>query len=248
MILDCSSHESIKESLSSIYNTTEERLLSVLSGIECNEDTDIQYLKDEIDYLVWDEIGEPSGDVKTLWFHGTRVQEPKSFWEKGILLRSEVYVEIEDFLRNLSYGMEKYGQSRYANSFATKNDINDEGPYAFLFKSIPLLVKSKSIKSGIHDFTTAPEIVEDLSGRILGANEDQLIEKFLKNTSPCIVSFVAASRDKDLLNALLFLKLIEDGKSEPEAISIVEDNTRSFKGVKIHPNQIVDVEKLPDSI
>ncbi|MFP3398394.1 hypothetical protein SB749_18910, partial [Brevibacterium sp. SIMBA_078] len=55
MILDCSSHESIKQSLSSIYSTTEEKLLSVLSSIECNEDTDIQYLKDEIDYLVWDE-------------------------------------------------------------------------------------------------------------------------------------------------------------------------------------------------
>ena len=241
MILDCSSCESIKNSLSIIYNTTEERLLSVLSSIEYNEDTDIQYLKDEIDYLVWDEIGEPSGDVKTLWFHGTRVQDPESFRTKGLLPRNETYKEIEDYLYSLSKNLEKSGESRCINSFITKNDIKDEGPYGVLFKCVI------TIGRPFHNYTEEPEIVRDLSDMWLGKNADQLIKRFKDDTSPYVVSFLFEHEEEDLLKALLFLKLVEEGVSECNACDLVGP-FHNFKGSKIHPNQIVDVEKLPDSI
>lgn len=241
MILDCSSHESIKKSLSSIYNTTEERLLSVLSSIEYNEDIDIKYLKDEIDYLVWDEIGEPKEVIKTLWFHGTRVKDPKYFWTKGLLPRNEMYKEIEDHLYSLSHGLERLGESRCINGFTTKNDIKDEGPYGALFKCV--------IKNGqpFHDYTEEPEIVRDLSDMWLGENADQLIKRFKDDTSPYVVSFLFEHEEEDLLKALLFLKLVEDGVSKSTACFLVGP-FHNFKDSKIHPNQIVAVEKLPDPI
>lgn len=242
MILDCSSHESIKQSLSRIYNTTEEKLLSVLSSIEYDKnDIDIQYLEDEIDYSVWNEIGEPSGDVKTLWFHGTRVQDPESFRTKGLLPRNEMYEEMEDYLYSLSKNLERSGESRYINSFTTKNDIKDEGPYGALFKCVI------TIGQPFHDYTEEPELVRDLSDMWLGKNACQLIKRFKDKTSPYVVSFFAEYREKDILKALLFLKLIEDGRSECDACYIVGP-FNNFDGSKIHPDQIVDVEKLPDPI
>ena len=241
MILDCSSHESIKESLSSIYNTTEKRLLSVLSSVEYNEDTDIQYLKDEIDYLVWNEIGEPSGDVKTLWFHGTRVQDPKAFWTKGLLPRNEMYEEIAGYLYSLSHGLARFGESRCINGFTTKNDIKDEGPYGALFKCVI------TIGRPFHDYTEEPEIVRDLSDMWLGENADQLIKRFKDGTSPYVISFLVEHEEEDLLKAFLFLKLVEEGVSECNACNLV-GAFNNFNGSKIHPNQIMDVEKLPDSI
>lgn len=237
MILDCSSIETTKKSLCEIFDTTEQKLLSVLASVENHDHKNRGILEFEVDNAIFNEIGEPKEGVKTLWFHGTRVQDPKSFWARGLIPRNEMYEEIEDYLSSLSHGLERFGESRCINGFTTKNDIKDEGPYGVLFKYVT------KIGRPFHDYTEEPEIVQDLSDMWLGENACQLIKRFKDKTSPYIVSFLAECREKDILTALLFLKFIEDGKSECNACYLAGP-FRNFYGLKISPNQIVDVEKI----
>lgn len=237
MILDCSSIETTKKSLCEIFDTTEQKLLSVLASVENHDNKNHGILEFEVDNAIFNEIGEPKEVIKTLWFHGTRVQDPNSFWTKGLLPRNEMYEELGNYLYSLSKNLERSGESRYINSFATKNDLKDEGPYGALFKCVI------TIGLSFHDYTEEPEIVRDLSDMWLGENGGQLIERFKDETSPYVVSFLAEYREQDLLKALLFLKLIEDGKSEHDACMIVGP-FNNFNGSKIHPNQIVDVEEI----
>jgi len=241
MILDCSSIETTKKSLCEIFDTTEQKLLSVLASVENNDSKNRGILEFEVDNAIFNEIGEPKEGIKTLWFHGTRAQDPKSFWIKGLLPRNEMYEEIEDYLYSLSHGLERFGESRCINGFTTKNDVKDEGPYGALFKCVT------TIGLPFHDYTKEPEIVRDLSDMWLGENAEQLIKRYRDGTSPYVVSFLVENAEDDLLKALLFLKLIEEGVSECIACDLVGP-FHNFKDSKIHPNQIVDVEKLSDPI
>ena len=241
MILDCSSIETTKKSLCEIFDTTEQKLLSVLASVENYYSKNRGILEFEVDNAIFNEIGDPKEGIKTLWFHGTRAQDPKSFWTKGLLPRNEMYEEIEDYLYSLSHGLKRFGKSRCINGFTTKNDIKDEGPYGALFKRVTKIGKP------FHDYTEEPEIVRDLSDMWLGENAEQLIKRYRDGTSPYVVSFLVESAEEDLLKALLFLKFLKDGVSECNAYYLARP-FNSFKGIKIHPNQIVAVEKLPDSI
>lgn len=241
MILDCSSVETTKKSLCEIFDTTEQKLLSVLASVENHDNKTRGILEFEVDNAIFNEIGEPKEGIKTLWFHGTRAQDPESFWKKGLLPRNEMYEEIENYLYSLSHGLERFGESRCINGFTTKNDIKDEGPYGALFKCVTKIGRS------FHDYTEEPEIVRDLSDMWLGENADKLIKRFKNDTSPYVVSFLVEHEEEDLLKALLFLKFVEDGKSEHDSCMIVGP-FNNFNGSKIHPNQIVDVEKLSDPI
>lgn len=241
MILDCSSIETTKKSLCEIFDITEQKLLSVLASVENRDNKSHGILEFEVDNAIFNEIGEPKEVIKTLWFHGTRVKDPKCFWTKGLLPRNEMYEEIEDHLYSLSHGLERFGESRCINGFTTKNDIKDEGPYGALFKCVT------KIGQPFHDYTEEPEIVRDLSDMWLGENADQLIKRFKDDTSPYVVSFLFEHEEKDLLKALLFLKLVEDGVSKSNACFLVGP-FHNFKDSKIHPSQIVAVEKLPDPI
>lgn len=240
MILDCSSTETIKESLCKIFDTTEEKLLAVLASVEddyMKSDEDLEF---DVDNAVFDEIGEPKKNVQTLWFHGTRIQgqDKNSFLQRGILPTHEIYREKVALIDKQSHSLEKNGESGNMGSFSMKPHVNDKGPYAYLFKYILLYNGSK-----YKNFTQSPEVIEDIAGLKLGKNGGRLVDLLKEESTACIVSFVADCKESDILTALMFLKRLQDGKTEPNAIDMLNP-VGNFNGLKILPNQIVAIEEL----
>lgn len=236
MILDCSSYNSVVQSLCEIFHTTEDILLSVLKSVKNNESIDYYTLEQNVDSITRTKLGEPDDKMEVLWFHGTRVEDPVSFYNHGILPKSQVRNKLLPRLESLASGLEKLGTNPFGLSMTGKSGIHDEGPFAFLVKTVAINAPGKN-----HNYTESPELVEDIAGGLLGKNYQQLVSRFQEFTEPYIVSFTAKPNGGEISRALLFLKLIEDGKSEIEAGE--KANTFfSSQGVAILPDRIKEIE------
>lgn len=66
-------------------------------------------------------------------------------------------------LLKLTIGLEKTGGNPFSNSFAAKQNITDEGPFAFLIKDAAIHAPGAN-----HRYVEAPELVEDIAGCLLG--------------------------------------------------------------------------------
>jgi hypothetical protein len=230
MILDCSNYESTKESLSNIFDVDEETLKSKLISIS-TDNNDIP--PEQVIYNdVCEAFGAPSNNLRVAWFHGSRVEDESLFYEQGILTKSEAREIIEPRLNELTEGLESSGTNPFALSLSGKQGPDDEGPFAYLIRDVVIQANT---------YTQSPEIVEDISGDLLGKNFYKLVKRFQEVTSPCIVSFHADSRGDELKHALFFVKLIEDGEQEIDAGSAANTFYCSETGT-IHPSEIQGVE------
>jgi hypothetical protein len=237
MILDCSSYNSVTQSLCEIFRTTEDVLLSVLKSVEYDESIDYYTLEQNVSSFIRARFGEPDDKLEILWFHGTRVEDPALFYSHGILPKSQVRDELLSRLISLTSGLEKLGDNPFSLSVSVKADINDEGPFAFLVKSAAIHANGNN-----HNYTKSPELVEDIAGILLGENYQQLVSRFQEVTKPYIVSFTAKPKGGEVSRALLFLKLMEDGESEIEAGESA-NTFFSSHGVTILPDRIKDIER-----
>ena len=196
----------------------------------------------EKSYLIYfsviNEIGLPNNTFEVLWFHDTRVRDINSFYECGILTKKEIYPKLYLLLKSLSDGLETSGNYINDSSVSAKFNINDEGPFAFMIRCLAI-----EAPNSYHNYTKAPELVEDIAGSLLGENYHQLVSRFQESTIPCLVSFTAKPIGSELSRTLFFLKLIQDGKSEIEAGSIVNIFLDSC-GKSITVDRIVNIEKL----
>lgn len=241
MILDCSSYESVKVSLCDIFHTTENVLLSALDDVENGEMIDYVTLEKNLILSVTQKLGDPDDNVDVLWFHGTRVEDESSFYKSGILPKGKVREGLYSKLKSLCVGLERSGENKFYSSMAGKDLINDEGPFAFLIKNVA--VNATGI---FHNYTKAPEMVEDIAGCLLGENYSQLVRRFQESTTPFIVSFIAKPRGCEVPKALVFLKLIKDGASEFEAGSVANTFFDS-KGETVAADRILKIERLQES-
>lgn len=235
MLLDCSSYESTKISLANIFNTTEERLVSALKALRpfesvCQPPEDILY--DNVCGI----FGAPRDDISILWFHGTRTDNEKLFYEHGILNKSKARKHIEPRLIAMSKGLKSSGCNPFSVSLSGKQGVHDEGPFAFLIREVAIQAPVP-----YHNYLDAPEMVEDIAGTLLGENYLQLVDRFKEITSPCVVSFTSESKGDELPCALLYLKFIEDGDIDIEAASSANTFFDS-EGVVVSPNRIQSVE------
>lgn len=119
-----------------------------------------------------------------------------------------------------------------------KKMINDEGPFAFLIRTVAVRAPGAT-----HDYTAAPEMVEDLSGELLGGNFGLLVERFQRCSKPCIVSFRGAGRRHHVARALWYVHLVELGEQEDEAADAA-NTCYDGAGVAVPAGDIVDVEWL----
>ena len=121
-------------------------------------------------------------------------------------------------------------------SISGKQGDHDEGPFAFLMRDIAIHAPSPN-----HNYLDSPEMVEDFSGTLLGENYSQLVNSFKEISTPCLVSFTSESKGYEVPQALLYLKLVEDGETHFEAASSA--NTFFDSGnVIVSPDRIKFVE------
>lgn len=174
------------------------------------------------------------------WFHATRVRDPSVFLREGILPKSCVLGQLEALLRDLATGLQRHGD--YPNSFSVtaKGAVSDEGPFAFLFRSVATCPQGAT-----HPYASSPESVEDIAGAILGADYIQLVERFQAITKPCVVTFWSAGEPHHVAHALHYLLLVEQGVDVREAAEAAT-TCYSGEGRPVSPESIVSVEELTD--
>ncbi|MCJ8170913.1 hypothetical protein [Atopomonas sediminilitoris] len=235
--LDCSTHESAKFSASQIFNTDETTLIKALKTINPYQDTS-QSPSAHIYQQIHLKLGAPIDEFNTVWFHGTRVDNPASFYQDGILPKSAVKPKLEATLISLADDLTHSGSNPFSLSLAGKQTEADEGPFAVLFKDIAIHAPGAN-----HSYIEAPEMVEDIAGSLLGENYHLLVERYQKITQPYIVSFVEQSAGYELPCVLWYLHLIEDGETLIDSASIA--NTCFNAGGKlIEPKQIHKIERV----
>lgn len=235
MILDCSNYESTKKSILDIFSTTEDKLTSFLQSINLFEN--IEKPAENVLYEeACDILGHPKGNISVVWFHGTRTEDASRFKELGILTKSEARKFIEPRLKKLSEGMESFGSNPFSMSISGKQGIHDEGPFAFLMRDIAIHAPSPN-----HNYLDSPEMLEDIAGTLLGENYSQLVNSFKETSTPCLVSFTSESKGYEVPQALLYLKLVEDGETHFEAASSANTFFDS-ENVIVPPCRIKSVE------
>lgn len=237
MILDCSCPESAKKSLSKIFNVTEEQLLTLIRSVN-PYDSDYQPPQEVIYDQVYEQFGAPDSTIQITWFHGTRVEDQNSFYKHGILPKTAAKEFIEPKLKELAAGLESSGDNPFSMSLTGKQGEHDEGPFAFLIKDVAIHAPGAT-----HSYVKAPEMVEDISGILLGENFSQLVDRYQKITTPYIVTFIADSKGYELPYALWYLKLLEDGESDIDAADAANTGFCADGNI-ISPEQIQNVEHI----
>lgn len=237
MILDCTSPESAKQSLCKIFNATEIELLALLRSVRPYE-SNYQRPEDVIYEQICTQFGLPSSSVTVTWFHGSRVEDLNSFYKYGILPKTAARALIEPRLKELAIGLKRKGENPFSLSLSGKQVVHDEGPFAALIKDVVIHAPSP-----YHSYVKAPEIVEDISGELLGENYSQLVNRYQKITKSCVVAFLSNSRGDEIPKALLYLKLVEDGDSAIDAAAAA-NAFFCADGKIIPPEQIQSIEQL----
>lgn len=237
MKLDCTSPESAKQSLCEIFNTAERELLALLRSVRPYESND-QRPEDVIYERFCIQFGVPFFPVKVTWFHGTRVEDFHSFYKYGILPKTAAKKLIEPRLKELAIGLKYKGNNPFSSSIAGKQGVHDEGPFASLIKDAVIHAPGNH-----HSYVKAPEIVEDISGELLGENFSQLVTRYQKVTKPCVVAFLSNGIGVEIPRALLYLKHVEDGDSAIDAAGYA-NTFFCADGEIISPERIQSIEQL----
>ena len=233
--LDCSTYESAKLSVSQIFNTDETTLIKALKTIKPYQDT-TQSPRAHIYQQIQFKLGAPIDEFNIIWFHGTRVDNPTSFYQDGILPKSAVKPKLEATLISLADNLTHLGSNPFSLSLVGKQTEADEGPFAVLFKDVAIYAPGAN-----HSYIEVPEMVEDIAGSLLGESYSLLVERYQKITQPYIVSFVEQSAGYELPYVLWYLHLVEDGETLVDSASIA--NTCFNAGGKpIEPKQIHEIE------
>lgn len=235
MILNCTNYDTALESLAKVFNVSESVIISVLQEVK-----PFDHLSQPPEDVLYDhmcsEIGDPSRNLKVIWFHGTRIEDKNLFRKHGLLTKTKARRFIESRLRQMADGLEKRGSNPFAMSLFGKDGPHDEGPFAFLIREVAIKAPPPC-----HNYLDSPEIVEDIAGMLLGQNYQELVDRFKSVTKPCVVSFLAEPRGYELAHVILYVKLVLDGELELDAGSAANTFFDS-EGVVVSPERIQNVE------
>jgi hypothetical protein len=119
-----------------------------------------------------------------------------------------------------------------------QHGINDEGPHAFLMRSI-----ARHAPGCNKNYTKASESVEDIAGSMLGHNFMQLVVRFNAQIVPCIVKFQAAGDFWQVSHALYYVYLVEHGMGELDAADLA-NTCLPDRGQPIPPGDIISIDLL----
>jgi hypothetical protein len=235
-VLDCSTTKSAIQSTAAILKIDSDKLGEILQNI--GSIPRIEEPKAYIIEKVYSIISRPMIPVPSIWFHATRVINQDSFLDEGIQPKAKMYPKLRDLLEKLSLGMKSFGCYPNSSSADAKEFINDEGPFAFLFRSVAV-----NAPGCTHAYYESPELVEDIAGSLLGANYAELVKKYTAVTRPCIITFRAKAEDWAFNSALWHAYLINYGYNDLDAADIA-NTCFDGKGMRIPPADIINVEIL----
>ncbi|WP_146074388.1 hypothetical protein [Pokkaliibacter plantistimulans] len=236
MFLNCHDEQSTIQSLASIYVIPQseiEEFFDSQDGYDMPH-TDKIYVANEF----FKKFGLPKENYETIWFHGTRTDNIQSISAHGLLPKSKIKPIIYSKLQSLCSGLIKSGTYPHSASYSTKQRVSDEGPFGFLIRDACLLAPGYT-----HSYISAPELVEDISGLLLGENFRQLVNRYHDSTDPYIVSFRTSSSIHALEHAIWYgyltykdVNILEDGDIEMCAYNASEE--------KISSDKIFEIEKI----
>lgn len=237
MILDCTSCETAKYTVSKILDVAVDNLVTFLLSLD--PDSDIYQSPEDFLYNnVCDKFGDPKINYAVLWFHGTRVENGSVFFDKGLLPKKLVESNMHEKLKAMALDLNKVGHSPFSLSTMGKSGEHDEGPFAVLIKDVAIFSPAP-----YHNYTDMPEMVEDLSGALLGMNYSILIDRYKEITKPYVVSFLSASKGYELPRALWYIWLCLHGEKYIDSAAIA-NTCFSGDGSIIPPENIVAIERL----
>ena len=207
-ILDCSNYKSALISASNVLSLSQERLIEILKQIQDTRDVSDyhhQCFSELLQYLKY----EPT-KLTSHWFHGTRIIDINSYFENGLMPKTEGYKILTPFLKDLAKNIEhsKQQSSIFELSKLGKELLgqDDEGPFATLFKQ-------KAQDKNYH-FTQCPEAVEDIAEDLVGANFHLITESFMQVTRPALIELIGSADETTLENTLYYLHQVIHGESE----------------------------------
>lgn len=211
VVLDCENVETMYESVESITGIKRSELDAFFAGFDMDkfyeENSDFYEPGDSLLLLKISEMEKCNiQQIDAVnWFHLSRTYKGNSF-NQGILSLGEAIDQIWDFLYELQSGHiskeewedfrhKKFAESKSHSAKLYYHKMSKKylwGPYAMLVRDIAFISK----EVGNHDYLDAPEIVEDICHVFDGMYQYDLLEKFKKETYPCIVKF-QSNRSKD---------------------------------------------------
>jgi hypothetical protein len=224
------------ESISSILKINCDKLREILKNIGAIPPS--KEPKTFISHKIFSKILPPIFPISSVWFHATRVINPESFNNEGINTTSTMRPRLLKILKKLSHGMEHSGDYPNGASSSIKRFIKDEGPSAFLFRSVA--IEAPGFNNTYHK---RPEIIEDIAGCLLGENYNELVNKYVAKSKPCIVSFRAKAEEYAFESALWYAYLIMSGCEDFEAAETA-NTCFDGKGVGVPPTDIIKIEIL----
>lgn len=230
--LNCSTLESTVKSCAEILDMTEGALVYELSS----QPRDLDFVSFKV--LVDDKFNFSDLGFETIWFHGTRTNDLESFKVNGIQTTSEISPKLEKFLRNLSDGIPKTELSKAHSNFrhGIKKGLRDEGPYACLFKN-------QFVKRSSH-YVKCPELVEEISKKLVGGNFQKLVAKFEENTEAFLISFKVDGAVGQLKRALFSLYLVSHNFSFDDTAEISDGAFFNANGKSIKSDSIYSIGKF----
>lgn len=216
-VLDCESVATTYNSIANLFGTDRKSLEIVFENLDVEKlyIDNPRYPEPPDDYVFSLLRKNFTFDISILdkicWFHLTRVSQPETFYNKGILPLSDVINDIWTFLYTLidhKISLLEWKQFRenLSNNHSSqlynmkiKNSMH-WGPYAILVRE--LAFKAKEIDN--HDYLRTPEIVEDICQCCYERFEIDLLNHYIENTKPCIVKFIDDDVRLDYVNRAIY--------------------------------------------
>jgi len=237
-MLDATTKDTALKSLSQYLNVEPSYLSQTLREIQISEACDpAEYLLSYVE----SEFGEIQQLPKGVWFHGSRVQSPKTFWDSGICTKSDMLEELYSYLKKLSKDIPYDGEYKSGMTISERESFGkiDEGPFAYLFRD-----ECFSSETGERDYTKMPELVQDIAGELCGENNyPKLLDIFTRNTVPCIVHFHHLLSDYEISRFIHFVYLNSRNSNFSDVISLTSCQV-NFRGDSIEASRILKVEEL----
>lgn len=218
-VLDCENIESIYWSFKSIFNLKVHEINSFLTELNLDEyykshpEAQNIYFLDFILDLFKKIFNREIIIDETRWFHISRTNNIENY-KNSILPLNQTIEQIWTFLFGLikkeflitrwNYFrevLENNLEGRPAELYRDKiHDKNSWGPFAILNKEIAYKLKEISY----HDYFKVPEIVEDICRAFHSFCGVNLLDKYLRNTKPCIVKFKMAGGEAFYIRHILY--------------------------------------------
>ena len=247
--LDCQTYDSALRTFAEIHETTTDFVRSFIEGLhisliefessaECRSYDDIMMSKWRSHILSQEKIDS------VCWFHATRLFKNHDILENRILdldcmlpiLFSQVRSLCEKEISNDEW--ENFVEE-IKSSFRYKSKMAgvDKGPFGFLIMEPMFLYRD--ISSGSRNYLNGSELIEDMCAVIGGGLGDTIYNRYLLQTSPCIIKFRADVRGNELFTVLYYLwvKFHDIGRINCLGANTCYDGC----GNKVAPSRIVDV-------